>query len=67
MACKRRCPCRGTSEPDLQRALATHALTLDMLQPRSSIYAMFDDLLLLSEGSCLYSGIKAPFLCIFTS
>ena len=27
-----------------------------VVQPRSSIYAMFDDLILLSEGACLYSG-----------
>jgi ABC-type multidrug transport system ATPase subunit len=34
-------------------------------QPRSSIFAMFDDLVLLSEGSLLYAGPAAGCLAHF--
>ena len=54
------CQCTGTREPSISLSF-DHVCTnhSTMLQPRSSIYAMFDDLLLLSEGSCLYSGTAA--------
>ena len=40
------------------RDLASHGRTViaSIHQPRSSIYKMFDQLLLISEGSCIYYG-----------
>jgi ABC-type multidrug transport system ATPase subunit len=37
-------------------ASAGHTVVCSIHQPRSSIFGMFDDLLLLSEGRCVYSG-----------
>ena len=37
------------------------------LQPRSSVFAMFDDLVLLSEGSCVYEGPAEGALPLFAS
>ena len=39
-----------------QLASEGHTVVCSIHQPRSSIFAMFDDLILLSEGACLYSG-----------
>lgn len=35
------------------------AIVCSIHQPRSSIFAMFDDLLLISEGQLIYSGSAA--------
>ena len=39
-----------------QLAREGHTVVCSIHQPRSSIYAMFDDLVLLSEGALVYSG-----------
>lgn len=39
-----------------QLASAGHTVVCSIHQPRSSIFGLFDDLLLLSEGRCVYSG-----------
>ena len=39
-----------------QLAQEGHTVICSIHQPRSSIYAMFDDLVLLSEGQLIYSG-----------
>ena len=39
-----------------QLASEGHTVVCSIHQPRSSIFARFDDLILLSEGACLYSG-----------
>lgn len=39
-----------------QLAEEGHTVVCSIHQPRSSIYAMFDDLMLLSEGRCIYAG-----------
>lgn len=42
-----------------------HTVVCSIHQPRSSIFAMFDDLLLLSEGRTVYSGPAADVLDYF--
>lgn len=42
-----------------------HTVISSIHQPRSSIFAMFDDLILLSEGRMLYSGPAAQALSYF--
>lgn len=37
-------------------ASSGHTVVCSIHQPRSSIFGMFDDLLLLSEGRCVYNG-----------
>ena len=37
-------------------AQAGHTVVASIHQPRSSIFTMFDDVLLLSEGGCVYQG-----------
>ncbi|CAN0012851.1 unnamed protein product, partial [Choristocarpus tenellus] len=43
---------------DTVRALCGdgHTLVVSIHQPRSSIYALFDDIMLLSEGQVMYHG-----------
>ncbi len=42
-----------------------HTVISSIHQPRSSIFAMFDDLILLSEGRMLYSGPASEALSYF--
>ncbi|CAM9686008.1 unnamed protein product [Sphacelaria rigidula] len=35
-----------------------HTVVVSIHQPRSSIYALFDDILLLSDGKVMYHGPK---------
>ena len=42
-----------------------HTVVSSIHQPRSSIFAMFDDLILLSEGQMLYSGAASDALPYF--
>ncbi len=42
-----------------------HTVISSIHQPRSSIFAMFDDLILLSEGRMLYSGPASEALSCF--
>lgn len=42
-----------------------HTVVSSIHQPRSSIFAMFDDLILLSEGQLLYSGAASDALPYF--
>ncbi|KAK9823842.1 hypothetical protein WJX72_005871 [[Myrmecia] bisecta] len=44
-----------------------HTVVASIHQPRSSIFAMFDDLVLLSEGGLVYSGPAADALDYFAS
>jgi ABC-type multidrug transport system ATPase subunit len=44
-----------------------HTVVASIHQPRSSIYALFDDLILLSEGSIVYSGPAEGVLGHFAS
>jgi ABC-type multidrug transport system ATPase subunit len=37
-------------------ASSGHTVVCSIHQPRSSIFGMFDDLMLLSEGHCVYFG-----------
>lgn len=48
-----------------QLAQEGHTVVCSIHQPRSSIYAMFDDLVLLAEGSLVYSG-KCPTMSVAT-
>ena len=43
---------------ELLKKMASNGRTIicSIHQPRSSIYAMFDDVVLLSKGECIYSG-----------
>ena len=41
---------------------AGHTVVTSIHQPRSSIFTMFDDVLLLTEGGCVYHGPAASAL-----
>ena len=47
-------------------AQAGHTVVSSIHQPRSSIFSMFDDVLLLSEGGCVYHGPAASALDYFS-
>ena len=47
-------------------ASAGHTVVVSIHQPRSSIFAMFDDVLLLTEGGCVYHGPAASALEYFS-
>ena len=54
-------PGKGHAAPQVMQTLKDlcqegHTVISSIHQPRSSIFAMFDDLILLSEGRMLYSG-----------
>ncbi len=47
-------------------AQAGHTVVASIHQPRSSIFTMFDDVLLLSEGGCVYHGPASSALAYFS-
>ena len=45
---------------------ANHTIIVTIHQPRSSVYAMFDDVTLLSEGKIMYTGARDGMVTHFT-
>ena len=54
---------------ELLKGLADNGCTVvcSIHQPRASVYKMFDDITLLAEGRCMYSGSKAGMISHFKS